>query len=216
MFGRITAAQAQTKHPNRISISVDGEYLGSVEDIVWVQSGLKVGSDLTEEAWQAMQGRQEEQAAMNRALKHLASRARGVQEMRKHLLAKGHEEQTVERVLARLCELGYLDDSAYAGMLVRDRVNLKGAGRRVIAQELRRAGIDGETAQQALSQYDDQDEKEAARAQAQKALRSAAREPDERKRRAKVYANLARRGFSHEIIQSVLNEVLSVAPDETE
>lgn len=216
MYARITAAQPQKRRPNRIDISADGVFLGSVEDIVWVQSGLKIGDELTEEVWQAMQGRQEEQIAMNRALDNLAARARGKEELRKFLLGKGHDADAVERVLAKLAGLGYLDDSIFAGMLVRDRVNLKGAGRRAIAAELRRVGIDEETAQRALEEYDPQEEEAAAQAQALKALRATTRETDPRKRRAKVYASLARRGFSHEIIQSVVNRLLDAEPEEME
>lgn len=215
MIGNITAAEPQKKHANRVSISVDGAYLGSVEDIVWVQSRLKVGNELTEDAWLAMQGRQEEQVILNRALDRLAARARGTQELRRFLLDKGHDGQAVDRVLEKLTEMGYLDDTAFAGMLVRDRVNLKGAGRRAIADELRRVGVGDEAAQQALQEYDPDAEMEAARSHGQKALRLAARQEDPRKRRAKVYASLARKGFGSDIIQRVLRELLEGEPEDT-
>jgi regulatory protein len=213
--GRITAVERQKKNKSRVSIFVDDGYLGSADDIVWVRSGLKTGDMLSSQAWEDMQGRQEEQAAMEKALRYLALRARGKVEMERYLKEKGYAVEAVEKVITRLEELSYLNDGAFAGMLVRDRVNLKGAGRQAIAVELKQQGIDDETAAEALLQYGEEEETEAARRQAAKAFHSTGREQDQKKRRAKVYSSLARRGFSSHIIQTVLNELFNVADSDS-
>ena len=215
-IGTITAVEIQKKNKSRVSITVDGEYLGSVEDIIWVRSALKNGDMLTAAAWEDMLGRQETQSAMDKALHYLASRARGKVEMERYLKEKGFANEPIAAAMDKLNTLGYLNDSEYASMLVRDRSTLKASGRRVIAMELKQQGIDDETAAEALEQYGDEDELEAARKHAQKALRGASRENDPKKQRAKLYSSLARRGFSSQLIHKVITELFSAETDNTE
>jgi regulatory protein len=215
-IGRITAVQRQQKKRTRVSIEVDGAYYGSLDDIVWVRSGLKVGDALTENAWADMRGRQEAQAAMDRALNLLATRPRGTMELKRLLTDKGFPAEIVENTAARLIVLGYLNDEEYASLLVRDRALRKGEGKRAISAELKRQGIDEETITEAMERYSREEELDIALKQAQKALRASSHEEDNRKLRAKVYASLARRGFSSELIHTVLNRLFSAESDNIE
>jgi regulatory protein len=63
---------------------------------------------------------------------------------------KGYEPEIGEEVVARLRELGMIDDAAFAGTLVRDRVRLRPQGARRLASELRAKGVDDETARAAI------------------------------------------------------------------
>ena len=78
------------------------------------------------------------------------------------------------------------------------------AGRQAIARELKAQGVSPEEAAEALAKYGEEDELQAALKQAEKALRQASREADPKKRRAKVYASLARRGFGGDVITRAL------------
>ena len=69
-------------------------------------------------------------------------------------------------------EVGLVDDTAYAGMLVRSQQAGRGLARRALAQELRRKGVDDETAQAALDEVDPHDEEERARELVAKKMRS--------------------------------------------
>ncbi len=209
ILGMITSVERQKRNKTRVSIQVDGQYLGSVEDIVWAKSGLKTGNPLPDELWQDMQGRQEEAAALDKAVSRLASRARGKAEMEKYLEEKGFSESAVRHAMEKLEGYGYIDDSEFARLVVRDRVNTKSIGRRSLAQELKRLGVGEEDAEQALDQYAEEDELASALRQAEKDMRRTAGESDQRKRRAKVYASLARRGFAGDVIDSVMTKVFS-------
>lgn len=206
-LGRITSVERQKKNKSRVSVFVDGTFFGSAEDIVWVRSGLKVGDVLKTAQWEDMQSVQEAHAALDKALSRLGSRARSRLEMERYLADKGFSQEAVNSAIAKLESYGYIDDGEFAAMLVRDRMNVKPQGRRSIAGELKRLGVQGEEAESALAQYGEEDELAAAIKQAEKDMKRTAGEPDERKRKAKVYASLARRGFSHEIISGVLNRL---------
>lgn len=213
-IGIITLVERQKRIKSRVSVHVDGEYLGSLEDIVWARSGLKAGDMLDAGRWEDMLGRQEAQAAQDCALKRLASRARSRAELTKHLMEKGFSDEAVQSAIEKLEGYGYLNDAEVAGMAVRDRVGLKPVGRRVLAGELKRMGIGEEDAAAALGQYGQEDELAAALRQAEKDMRRTAGEGDQRKRRAKVYASLARRGFSSDIINKVLNNQFKCSDDD--
>lgn len=213
-IGRISAAERQKRNKSRVSVFIDGQYLGSVEDIVWARSGLKAGEVLSTELWEDMQCRQEAQAALDRALKRLASRARGRAEMEQYLSDKGFSAPAVQSAIGKLESYGYINDAEFAAMYVRDKVSLKPSGRRALAGELKRMGIDEEAAAASLEQYNDEDELSAVLRQADKDMRRTAGETDERKRRAKVYASLARRGFSSELINAALSRVFRCFSDE--
>lgn len=213
-IGNITSVERQKRNPSRVSVFVDGEYAGSLDDFVWAKSGLKAGSALDAAQWEDMLGRQEAQAAFDRALKRLAPRARSRSEIENYLQGRGFGPEAVRSAVEKLEGYGYLNDGEFASMLVRDRMNLKSAGRRAVASELKRLGIGEAEAGEALAQYGAENERQAALRQAEKDMKRTAGEGDARKRRAKVYAGLARRGFSADIINAVINELFAVPDDE--
>jgi regulatory protein len=213
-LGRITSVELQKKNKSRVSVFLDGTYLGSAEDIVWVHSGLKVGDVLTAACWEDLQTVQEARAAFDKALTHLTSRARSRLELERYLTEKGFSQEAVNSALAKLESYGYIDDGEFAAMLVRDRMNVKPQGRRAIAGELKRLGVQGEEAETALAQYGQEDELSAAMKQAEKDMKRTAGETDERKRRSKIYASLARRGFSHDLISEAINSLFKGPGDD--
>ena len=81
-------------------------------------------------------------------------------------------DELAERLLDRFTEVGLVDDEAFARSWVESRQRSRGLARRALAQELRRKGVDDETARTALDDLDPADEEEAARTLVRKKLRS--------------------------------------------
>src|SRR3712207_9232104 len=63
--------------------------------------------------------------AMNRALGYLGYRARSEKEVHDRLRRYGYGEETVEGVIGRLGELGYLDDEDFARVVAREKADRK-------------------------------------------------------------------------------------------
>jgi regulatory protein len=135
--------------------------------------------------------------ALDAALVILAQRPHAASELRWKLRRKGHEPDQVESALARLGELGYLDDGAFARTLVSWRSSKR--GRRAIASELAQRGVPREQAEAALAELDPDSEAAAARWVAAPALRSG-----DAASLARAAAKLRRRGFSEAVIRAVL------------
>lgn len=112
------------------------------------------------------------------------------------------------RVLDRFTEVGLIDDAEYARMLVRTRHAERGLSRRALGMELRRRGIDEETAADALQGVDDDDEEQAARELVRRRLRSTATlETAVRVRR--IYGALGRKGYPPGLVARIVREELA-------
>lgn len=149
--------------------------------------------------------------ARNRALKTLTAAPKSRKQLEDRLLAAGDEPDIVTELLDRLENVGLIDDAELAAMIVRTRFTERGQSRRAIAQELRRKGIDEETAAVALAQVDENDEVEAALDVARARLRrTASLEHAVRVRRA--LGALGRKGYSSAVSMQAIRTALAEEP----
>lgn len=133
--------------------------------------------------------------ARETVLRILTAAPKSRAELERSLARKGYPEHVVTPLLDRLDDVGLIDDAGYADLIVRTRHAERGLARRAIAMELRRRGIDDETASDALEQVDGEDERVAAGALARKHVaRTRGLETEVRVRRA--VASLARKGHA--------------------
>lgn len=140
-------------------------------------------------------------------LHQLAARPRSRNELAGKLRRSGVDEDVAEAVLNRLTEVGLIDDAAFASMVVSSARTGRGLGRRGLAHELSRRGVDAEVSAAALADVDDDSEEASARALVARRLPSlAAAAPPVRARR--LAALLARKGYSGDVARNVLNEML--------
>lgn len=95
-----------------------------------------------------------ESAARTVCLNMLTMRARTRAELAAELERREFTDEVVTLVLDRLVEVGLLDDAAFAEQWVDSRHRHRGLGRRALSQELRRKGVDTETAGEAVAGLD--------------------------------------------------------------
>lgn len=150
---------------------------------------------------------------MTIALRFLASRSRSQSEVRRRLASRGVDAENIERVLARLRELGYVNDADFAAAVTRARTKGRARGRRLVAEELRAKGVSEDVAEEALSQWYE-DEVVVARPVAE---RQAGRLHGYGfgEFRERLGAFLVRRGFEHATAESLVTELWETygAPD---
>ncbi|MET8232379.1 regulatory protein RecX [Micromonospora sp. NPDC005298] len=137
--------------------------------------------------------RDESEVAREICLRQLAVRPRTRAELAGALAKRGISEQVSAEVLDRYDEVGIIDDAAFARAWVSSRHSGRGLARRALANELRRKGVDGEVATEALGELDEETEAETARALIERKLRTARGEPDAVFRR--LVGMLARKGY---------------------
>jgi regulatory protein len=159
------------------------------------------------------------------AARYLELRSRSVDEVRRHLQAARFPEPLAEQAIARLVDLGLLDDLAFAQAWVESRDRARPRGSQALRRELALKGIDRETIEGLLAGRRDASEaadfdsahdgatdvvaepgspdERAADKLLLKNRVSLARVADPRLRRQRAYALLARNGFDPEICRDV-------------
>ncbi|WP_225215105.1 regulatory protein RecX, partial [Cellulomonas avistercoris] len=141
-------------------------------------------------------------------LRRLAAAAQSRGQLEDALARRDVPPDVARRVLDRFTEVGLIDDQEYARMFVRSRHAERGLSRRALGVELRRKGIDDETAAVALQDVDDDDEEQAARGLVRRRLRTTAGlETAVRVRR--IYGALGRKGYPAGLVARLVREELA-------
>lgn len=141
-----------------------------------------------------------QEKVLNQAAALLEYQNRSSQALFERLLEKGAEERDAAYAVAKLQELGYLDDARYGALIVRD-LTARGYGKGRVRQKLREKKVDEQAIQALLETYEPDREKLAALA----ASRLRGKQVDRRELKRTADA-LFRRGFSWGEIQEVLRE----------
>jgi regulatory protein len=130
--------------------------------------------------------------ALEKALQILARRARTAQEMDRALERAGFAEPERKAALARLRELGYMDDRALAGMRARTRIEL-GDGPRLAERRLLAQGVDERDAKGAVAEArGEADDLELAKRALERRLRG--RKPKDAAEKRRLFRALVSKG----------------------
>ena len=149
------------------------------------------------------------QRALQFALHLLSIRARSHQEIAGRLQRKGFEAEVVAQVLQELTARRLLDDETFARGWVQARLLHRHLGRRRLAEELREKGVSEEIARTILQEaFQEVSEEEVARQAAEKRFRVLAHLSGGVIRR-RLAGYLLRRGFPREVVERVVNLLIS-------
>jgi regulatory protein len=130
------------------------------------------------------------------------------------LAKKGVPAEAAEAVLGRFAEVGIIDDAIFSKMWVESRHRGRGLSGRALQQELRRKGVDDETAREALDALDPEEEAATARSLVQRKLPSTrGLATDARVRR--LAGMLARKGYSAGLAFRIVKEELEAEGADT-
>ncbi|MGH9729954.1 MAG: regulatory protein RecX [Candidatus Acidiferrales bacterium] len=144
-------------------------------------------------------------------------RSYSVHEMRAYLACRAENENHVGEVIKKLKEFQYLDDARYARDYARIHAQHRRQGKFRIARELRGRGVQDAHIEAALEAvFAETDEATLVRARLERRLRQIKGALNEKKR-ASLYRNLLRAGFSADVIRTELRAALktdlAIPPD---
>jgi regulatory protein len=143
-----------------------------------------------------------------RAINLLSYKPRSLAEMRARLMEKDWaEEAVVDQALARLEELGYLNDEEFAANFAHTRLTTKPIGRSRLRRDLQRKKLPSETIENTLDEaYEQLSEEELIDRAISKRVRLKGA-PTDREEAKKLFDYLIRRGFSYDLVIRKLREV---------
>ena len=194
----------------RARVFVDGEFWAEIDADFAAERGLRDGVSLDPEELAEVRLAGERALAMSRAFNFLGYRARSEKEVRDRLRRYGYGEETVEGVIGRLKELGYLDDEDFARYVAREKAHRYGPRR--VSADLRRSGVDAELARHVVDrEFAGRSELEEARSVAARRYNRGRSGAEEARR---VYGFLVGRGYSSEVCAEVAREYREAQGDE--
>lgn len=206
--GTITRLESQVHNNDRVSVYLDGEFAFGVHEDLVVKHTLQVGTTLTPQMVRDIEADDQYVHAKQKALDYLAHKPRTEQEVRRRLRKRDVSPPVIDDVIARLYELDYLDDEAYAHDYAHNRFSSKKYGPVRIRRELEERGVDRHLAEAAVEElFADREAEAAAWTHAEKRWPRLADEDDPRRRRQKMYRYLRRRGFTSDTIRPILDEL---------
>ena len=201
LMKKITAIQAQQKHPDRVNIHLDGEFAFGLARIA--AAWLAVGQELNEEKIEQLLLEDARERAFQQAMLFLSYRARSESEIRQNLRKHEIPEPVVEHTLERLRQGGLANDNQFARAWVENRSTFRPRSRRLMTMELRQKGLNDEAVRSAIENVDD----EALAYEAAQKRAPRFKTLDWNEFRKKLSDFLARRGFSYSVIAPVVTRI---------
>lgn len=210
----ITNITEHPRKPGRYVIDVDGRQFAVVSADALAETKTRIGVVVDDRLAARLNDASEDTAMYDRALNLLAFRARSARELQRRLTMKGESRERAERVIAKLRDVGLINDADFARQVARSKVSA-GASKRRLQQELFKRGVARDVADRAVAEVledESVDEVAVAERVARKRLPSLA-SADAATQRRRLYAFLARRGHDGETIRTVMDRVLSDTGD---
>ena len=200
IISSIEKRRGDKRRGRRVDVYVDGRLALTLSADFAAARGLRAGATITSALLSALAEEGARRGALEAGLRLLSYRLRSVEELRRRLADKRYGENAIDNALARLRELGYLDDEVFARYWAETRQAQRPRSQRLLASELRSRGIDKETAEQATAGFSDEDAAYRAASGRLRALRG----QEYGAFRERLGRFLTSRGFSYDIARQVI------------
>lgn len=187
----------------RVIVRVDGSEIARLPKAHFQRCPLRVGDEIDPERWLDQVAAVQFRDAYEAALTSLDFCARSARELSNALRRKGYVAPAIEATVEKLKEAGLIDDARYAQRMAEVQSS-KPVGLYAFKRKLMAKGISEADAEEALSQFDDEQQRDACQSAARALWRKYESLP-RREARAKLSQALARRGFGWEAIEAVLD-----------
>ena len=200
---QVTALRSGKGRRKRVNVYLDSKFAFSLEAEVVLTERLKVGQELSDDQISALAKADNFQRCLNAALHYLSYRPRSESELRERLYRRNFDEESIGRVVARLEELGLVDDMEFAQFWQDNRQAFSPRSSSLTRLELRRKGVAEEVISQVVTPASDGEG--AYRAALGKARRLPVSDYQSFRRRLGEY--LRRRGFSYGVINNTVQQL---------
>lgn len=205
-MNKITNIEEQKRNKDRVNIYVDNDYAFSLSKEVLIKEGLKVNDIIDLEKLTKVSKEDNYIKCKGAALRIIEKTIKTESEIKKKLLLKGYDDETINRTIDFLKEYNFLNDESYATMYVRDKS--KGQGKNKIKYDLIKKGLDEDTILEAIAKIDSDNEENIAYEMALKKYNTIKkRETDSYKLSQKLYRFLLSKGYGYDIASRVIKSI---------
>lgn len=195
---KITKITQQVKRANRYSVYVDDTYSFSLSESALLESGISSGRELTDIELVAFKKLSQDDKIYGQALRYVAMRSHTTWEMQSYMERKGAPPALIEDTVAKLTDLGLLDDLKYAMSFANDRRLLRSSSKRKITADLKAKRVPDSVIREAIGS-DPDEERQALDAMIIRKRRQSKYQDDQ-----KLMQYLARQGYGYTDIKRAL------------
>jgi len=192
-----------------VRISVDGGFWDEIPYLIAFDFRLNKGSEVDDSLLVNVKQKADEKNAFDYAVKYLSRYSVTAKRLKQKLYEKEYNKSVVENAAARLLDLKYLDDYAFAENLVASKS--KKLGKRRLKSELLNKGVGSDIIDEVLETLDNDDMFDTAITVAEKWYRS--HELVTIQDSQKFFRFMAYRGFDYDLINRC-REVLNFGKDD--
>lgn len=169
---------------------------------------VSVDMDFSETEIQEMKYFSDIERAKSRAINYISGKLKTKYEVRLKLKEKDFTEDIIDEVIDILEKEEYLNDRLYCEVFIEDKKQLNGYGKNKIKSLLIQKGISKSIFEDFLDEFEYEEEFDNALKMGIKKLNLLSNEEDVFKKKQKLINYLAYRGFSFDVINDVLREIL--------
>lgn len=169
---------------------------------------VSVDMDFSETEIQEMKYFSDIERAKSRAINYISGKLKTKYEVRLKLKEKDFTEDIIDEVIDILEKEEYLNDRLYCEVFIEDKKQLNGYGKNKIKSLLIQKGISKSVFEDFLDEFEYEEEFDNALKMGIKKMNLLSNEEDIFKKKQKLINYLAYRGFSFDVINDVLREIL--------
>jgi len=202
-MSKITALSVGKGRGKRVNVFLDGKFAFSLEAEVAVKEGVQSGQELSAGQIEVLARSDHFHRCLNVAARYLSYRPRSEFELRKRLLQRGFDGNSIEAVLTKLKEQGLVDDMAFAQFWRDNRESFNPRSQWLTKSELRQKGVASDITDQVVDAIDDED---SAYRAAQSKVRNLP-QSDYQLFQRRLGEYLKRRGFGYRVINHTVERL---------
>lgn len=205
----ITKIEIQKNNKEKVNIFIDGEYSFSMSLNGVNKYGLYNEKSITKEEIEEFKKKDSNELAFLYLIDKISYKMYTERELRDKLRKKDFEIESINDALEKAKEYGYVNDSFFAKCFIEQRGIPNKWGEKVIYQKLLQKGIDKDIINKNLKEFfSDEDEKENCYSLASKKIKTISGFSfDDRKTLDKLYRFLLSKGYSYELINTIIEKL---------
>lgn len=185
------------KNKNKFNLFVDGQFYSGINKETAATYNLFIGKKLHKAELDQILLESESKQAFNKAADYLSVRLHSKNELAVKLIKKGYTKPAINLAIQKLEEYGYINDAEFAKNFVNNNPKLSKV---VLQNKLMAKGISRDIIAEAVLDVSDEQQQKIANTLALKFIKN--KKPDGLN--AKLYAHLARKGFSSAVIKRAI------------
>jgi regulatory protein len=204
----ITRIEAQKKRKQRYSLFAGDTFVLGISLDTLNRHQISVGTVLDEKLLQTLKRSEESFQLREQAFRLLARRAHSRRELRDKLRLRSHDPDLIDQLIEDFSERKYLDDSRFACSFIEEELRMRLSGPALIRDKLRQKGIVPEKINQFLTElYPPELQAKNCRSLTLKKIKPWP-VPVDRKRLTQLSGYLHNKGFSWDIIQPTIADII--------